>query len=720
MASMTRNRLAPFLLLAVILTTAVFGSDWDEQNSESAIVERVYQDDDGGAATEALRQVAALPASGKILIVVNSSIYGSILDSLTMYKKDLQREGYTVEVYSWSGGTQATFRAFLKTNRTNLVGAVLVGSLPIPWTEDVFIYGSDLDSIATDSYYNELDSAWYDTDNDGLLDSTQVASPIRDVDLWIGRLDPGNCDSLDAIASLKNYFSRNHQYRLGNVVRASRSLRYINIRYTSCSGSPTFDAWAEVYDENACIDSGTAGGNSKATYLNKIKTDLEALITVAHGSSCSGSGHTFEQTGYECVSFWDIQNAYSRPLFVHNGSCAGTDWTRRNTLSKSYIFGKASGLAVAGQTISIGLLQGLFEHMGGRKTLGEAYKIAYSEEGLGQLPLALLGDPTLRLRKTWNLNAAGTGDAPTIQAAIDSAAYYDRIVLASGVYTGVGNRNISFKGKPVVLTREFDTSTVIIDCQYAARGFLFNSGETAGSKIIGLRITRGYAPADGGAIMCVYGTSPEIIDCFIDSCSLTGPGYAVAFRDSCKALIKGCTIINCGGGVSLWNTCTSKVQNSLVAYNLLGGIYYGGTNSSLVSCSDVFGNTGDGNYSGSKSFSGLNGNISANPLFCNAAAGNYSVDMASPCVAANNSCYKWIGSTRKGCSSRLCGDANGDGYVDISDVVFITAYIFSGGSAPNPLSSADVDCNGYVDISDVVYLNNYIFSGGAVPCAACL
>jgi hypothetical protein len=67
----------------------------------------------------------------------------------------------------------------------------------------------------------------------------------------------------------------------------------------------------------------------------------------------------------------------------------------------------------------------------------------------------------------------------------------------------------------------------------------------------------------------------------------------------------------------------------------------------------------------------------------------------------------------------LCGDANADATVDISDVVYLIAYIFSGGSAPSPWLAGDANCDSTVDISDVVYLIAYIFSGGSVPCTGC-
>ncbi len=62
------------------------------------------------------------------------------------------------------------------------------------------------------------------------------------------------------------------------------------------------------------------------------------------------------------------------------------------------------------------------------------------------------------------------------------------------------------------------------------------------------------------------------------------------------------------------------------------------------------------------------------------------------------------------------GDANLDGKANLSDVVFISAYIFLGGSAPGVLETADANCDGQVDICDMVYLTNFIFHNGPLPC----
>jgi hypothetical protein len=70
-------------------------------------------------------------------------------------------------------------------------------------------------------------------------------------------------------------------------------------------------------------------------------------------------------------------------------------------------------------------------------------------------------------------------------------------------------------------------------------------------------------------------------------------------------------------------------------------------------------------------------------------------------------------------SSVNCGDADGEGTVDIADVVYLIAYIFSSGPAPMPLTAGDADCDGGITIADAVYLVAYIFSGGPAPCAGC-
>lgn len=61
------------------------------------------------------------------------------------------------------------------------------------------------------------------------------------------------------------------------------------------------------------------------------------------------------------------------------------------------------------------------------------------------------------------------------------------------------------------------------------------------------------------------------------------------------------------------------------------------------------------------------------------------------------------------------GDANGDGEIEIGDVVVLISYLFRNGPAPDPLEAGDATCAGEVSVDDVVYLISYLFRNGPLP-----
>ena len=61
------------------------------------------------------------------------------------------------------------------------------------------------------------------------------------------------------------------------------------------------------------------------------------------------------------------------------------------------------------------------------------------------------------------------------------------------------------------------------------------------------------------------------------------------------------------------------------------------------------------------------------------------------------------------------GDANGDGVIDVGDVVYIINYLYRNGDPPSPMEAGDANCDGIVNVGDVVYLINYLYKGGPAP-----
>lgn len=105
-------------------------------------------------------------------------------------------------------------------------------------------------------------------------------------------------------------------------------------------------------------------------------------------------------------------------------------------------------------------------------------------------------------------------------------------------------------------------------------------------------------------------------------------------------------LVTSGGDPWLHRTIVSHAASG---YGILG---QGGSHPTLIEC-DVFGNPG-GDYAGSAvDQTGFNCNISADPLYCDAATGDYSIDDLSPCAPGNAPCGELIGAVSAGCSSTV-------------------------------------------------------------------
>ncbi len=61
------------------------------------------------------------------------------------------------------------------------------------------------------------------------------------------------------------------------------------------------------------------------------------------------------------------------------------------------------------------------------------------------------------------------------------------------------------------------------------------------------------------------------------------------------------------------------------------------------------------------------------------------------------------------------GDANCDGFVDSTDIAYLTAYVFTGGPPPPCMDAGDVNDNGSITSADIAYLTSFLYSGGSPP-----
>ena len=57
------------------------------------------------------------------------------------------------------------------------------------------------------------------------------------------------------------------------------------------------------------------------------------------------------------------------------------------------------------------------------------------------------------------------------------------------------------------------------------------------------------------------------------------------------------------------------------------------------------------------------------------------------------------------------GDPNGDGSINMTDVISTLNFLFLGGSTPGCLDAADADNNGVVQLTDGISILNFLFLG---------
>jgi hypothetical protein len=123
--------------------------------------------------------------------------------------------------------------------------------------------------------------------------------------------------------------------------------------------------------------------------------------------------------------------------------------------------------------------------------------------------------------------------------------------------------------------------------------------------------------------------------------------------------IEHCTVVansaTEGGGMACYEFAQPEVDWTIIASNFAGAAVHcaNATAVPLFSCTDIWGNVG-GDWAGEiAGQEGINGNFSADPLFCGPANPGqpYTLDASSPCAAENNPMCGLIGAWDVGCDS---------------------------------------------------------------------
>jgi hypothetical protein len=230
--------------------------------------------------------------------------------------------------------------------------------------------------------------------------------------------------------------------------------------------------------------------------------------------------------------------------------------------------------------------------------------------------------------RTWYINTAGTGDAPTIAAGVDSAVAGDTVLVAAGTYEV---KEVDVKPGLVVTSESGPTLTHIVQPpEYTYYGLSCRdypwgspSSEVSGFWFEGYQYPLG--------ALNVYGS---FTNATIRYNVFAGNNEGLVALGQASAYVENCTFI--GNGVCGLNALDGDVQ---LWYSIMWDHQYGSIYGLLVDYLDLTDASGN---SGGVFFS-------LDPQFCGESVGNYFLQSDSPCAPGSPETPQLMGALPVGC-----------------------------------------------------------------------
>jgi len=244
---------------------------------------------------------------------------------------------------------------------------------------------------------------------------------------------------------------------------------------------------------------------------------------------------------------------------------------------------------------------------------------------------------------TLHVRPDGTGDYPTIQAAVNAASDGDVILLADGVFRGDGNWDVRVRYIELTIRSESgDPARTVIDCEGGAsphRAFSF-----VGSPMVvieGISMINGASgvsgPIGGGAVL--MNSCIALFSHCVFAGNSAGLGGAIAagwFANvsavSCTFYANEATMADGGSALFVSDLGSGHLVNCIVAFGVGPFAIQSWSGPLQLECCDLYGNEGGDYVQGAAGQLGVNGNISADPLFCDPARLDLSIAEDSPCA----------------------------------------------------------------------------------------
>lgn len=337
------------------------------------------------------RNPSAGSYSQLVVILVNSALYPAIDSELATYTSDLSAQGFSSKVITTSGGRAQNLKSILLANRdSGLVGAVMVGDLPVAWWTD----GTSGEDYPLDMFFTAL-NATFTADGSGRYNNwTGDATPV----IWMGRIYASRLTYDTEEHLIKSYFQRNHQYRTGQLPVPARGLVCNNVFYSDDHGM------SDLFTNITTMAAGSS--NTSYNYKHQLLQGYAFVHLVSHSSpwvntffldingSIPGGGSVFN---------FEIPALAPHAAFYFLNACMCARYTERDNLGNWYLFAPpwGQGVIASSQTMyAVDDLSDIYSALGNDSCLGDAF-LKWHKSNYDMFSATLiLGDPTLKVNRT--------------------------------------------------------------------------------------------------------------------------------------------------------------------------------------------------------------------------------------------------------------------------------------------------------------------------------
>lgn len=366
----------------------------------------------------------------KVNIYVNSTIYSSLSSDINQYKQDIITQGYNADVINWSINDVTQLKSHITTAYTNgLIGAVLIGKLPFAKARYYDAAWTMYRYFSCDYYLMDLDGNWTDVNGNSVYDvgatdnNVEHNSGTADAlpEIWVARISPFTISepSFNPITSLSNFFSRDHNLRIGLTYRPHKALLYIDDEWASYRNEWISNFTAYTGANLTCESDYNYFGNDSTNAVNFLSnisdithpnfTNYELVHVMAH---CNGTEQQFGINVYQggspnpddgILTYHDIYMNGPQPLFFNLYSCFSANLMIKNNIATHYLFsGQALNVIGCARSGGMSLYQPFYDSLKNGKIFGEAFKdwfygpeiipLRHWEEVYG---MKMFGDPLL-------------------------------------------------------------------------------------------------------------------------------------------------------------------------------------------------------------------------------------------------------------------------------------------------------------------------------------